>query len=167
MNTIKEFLTFRITVFCLGLVLMVTFTAGCTSPLQQAIVNGDVGKAKDIIEELSSVAEQSKDLQKQLLQFKCDFYLEVKDSECFKAAIAEFQDLISQTTSKPFEGNIALLLGRFYLQTEDLTNAEKMLKRAVYDSVVNCPHCERRLEPDYDICPECHKKNPMKKFGFI
>jgi len=91
----------------------------------------DIERTKDIIEELSSVAEQSKDLQKQLLQLQCDFYLAVNNAERFKAAIAEFQDLVSQTTSKPFEGNIALLLGRFYLQIEDFTNAARYLQEAL------------------------------------
>jgi len=45
---------------------------------------------------------------------------------------------------------------------------ERMLRRAVFDSVLDCPNCEYgSLEPDYDTCPECHKKNPLKEAGLI
>jgi len=38
---------------------------------------------------------------------------------------------------------------------------ERMLKRAVFDSVVDCPYCEYgSLEADYEVCPECNKKIP-------
>lgn len=43
----------------------------------------------------------------------------------------------------------------------------KMLKDSVFDSVVECPTCGNRLEPDYDICPECNKKNPLQEAGLI
>lgn len=43
----------------------------------------------------------------------------------------------------------------------------RMMKDAVFDSVVECPKCGNRLEPDYDICPECNTKNPLQQMGFI
>ena len=43
-----------------------------------------------------------------------------------------------------------------------------MMEMTVYDSVVECPFCEYGpLEADYDVCPECEKKNPLQSWGFI
>lgn len=44
---------------------------------------------------------------------------------------------------------------------------EEMLKEALYDGVVSCPACGTDVEPDYDICPECEKPNPLRKMGMI
>ncbi len=91
----------------------------------------EIEKAKDIIDQLSSVAEQSKDLQRQLFQLLCDFYLEVKDFANFKTTIKKFQDLLSKVASKPLEGCVTLLLGRFCSQTGDFASAEKHLQQAL------------------------------------
>jgi hypothetical protein len=40
-----------------------------------------------------------------------------------------------------------------------------MLKEALFEGIVYCPHAI--LEPDYDICPECNKSNPLGRGGFI
>jgi DNA-directed RNA polymerase subunit RPC12/RpoP len=51
-----------------------------------------------------------------------------------------------------------------------LTNEEVlgMLKRAAMDSYLFCPYCDYGdIEPDYDKCPECHRKNPLKERGMI
>jgi hypothetical protein len=43
-----------------------------------------------------------------------------------------------------------------------------LLRTAVVDDVIYCLYCEYpNLEPDYDRCPECHKKNPLKEMGLI
>lgn len=48
-----------------------------------------------------------------------------------------------------------------------MVNIEEMLEQALYDGVVSCPTCQSDLEPDYDVCPHCDKKNPLKKMGYI
>ncbi len=43
-----------------------------------------------------------------------------------------------------------------------------MLKTAVMDGVLHCPYCGYGdIEPDYDECYECHRKNPLKERGLI
>jgi predicted amidophosphoribosyltransferase len=44
---------------------------------------------------------------------------------------------------------------------------EEMLKEALYEGVVSCPACGTNMEPDYDVCPECEKPNPLRKMGMI
>ncbi len=45
---------------------------------------------------------------------------------------------------------------------------ERMVESVVLDEYFYCPHCEYGdLEPDYDTCPECHRKNPLKILGLI
>ncbi len=39
---------------------------------------------------------------------------------------------------------------------------------AVYDENLECPYCEHGpLEPDYDNCPECNRRNPLAVHGCI
>lgn len=45
---------------------------------------------------------------------------------------------------------------------------EQLMRRAVLDSVIHCMYCEYEpLEADYDTCPECGEKNPLKEMGLI
>ena len=45
---------------------------------------------------------------------------------------------------------------------------EEMMERAVMDDSIFCPYCEYGdLEPDYELCPECSKRNPLKALGLI
>ncbi|MBN1216789.1 MAG: hypothetical protein JXA99_15280 [Candidatus Lokiarchaeota archaeon] len=45
---------------------------------------------------------------------------------------------------------------------------EAMMERAIMDEIILCPYCEYGdLEPDYERCPECSKKNPLKTLGLI
>ncbi len=56
------------------------------------------------------------------------------------------------------------------IKEEDLTyeDIEMMLRTVVFDGYFYCPYCEYGdLESDYESCPECHKKNPLKEMGFI
>lgn len=53
---------------------------------------------------------------------------------------------------------------------EDLSmnDIEKMVLLAIFDGIVECPYCQfSEIEPDYDQCPECNKKNPLKKLRMI
>jgi len=50
----------------------------------------------------------------------------------------------------------------------EMRRIEALLKRAVFDTVIYCMYCEYEpLEADYDTCPECGKKNPLKELGMI
>lgn len=43
-----------------------------------------------------------------------------------------------------------------------------MLKSAVEKGMVKCPYCYYKwLEPDYERCPKCKKRNPMITMGCI
>jgi uncharacterized OB-fold protein len=44
---------------------------------------------------------------------------------------------------------------------------EDMLEEALFDGVVSCSDCGTSMEPDADVCPECKKKNPLRKMGYI
>ena len=49
-----------------------------------------------------------------------------------------------------------------------MVNIEGMLKVALFEGILSCPFCEfGNLEPDYDVCPECNKPNPLRKGGYI
>lgn len=49
-----------------------------------------------------------------------------------------------------------------------MVDIERMLRQAVLDDVVYCPHCEHGyLEPDYKRCPNCKKTNPLREGGLI
>ena len=45
--------------------------------------------------------------------------------------------------------------------------ALKLLKKAAFDSVIECGGCGINLEPDCDICGECGWENPLVKEGLI
>jgi len=48
------------------------------------------------------------------------------------------------------------------------TTIEKLLEKAVLDDVIYCGFCGYEpLEPDYDVCPDCGEKNPLKTHGLI
>ena len=48
-----------------------------------------------------------------------------------------------------------------------MVNIDEMLKQALYDGVVECPYCSTSMEPDSNVCPQCNKKNPLRKMGYI
>ena len=45
---------------------------------------------------------------------------------------------------------------------------EQMMESALIDAYLSCPYCEYGdLEPDYESCPECFKRNPLRALGMI
>jgi len=45
---------------------------------------------------------------------------------------------------------------------------EEMMERVVMDEIISCPYCEYGdLEPDYELCPECSRRNPLEALGLI
>jgi hypothetical protein len=50
---------------------------------------------------------------------------------------------------------------------KSMANLEEMLEEALFDGVASCPYWESSMEPDYDVCPHCNNKNPLREEGFI
>ena len=60
-------------------------------------------------------------------------------------------------------------MSKFEFELDEPTESDimRMLRNAVFDSVVECPYCDTRLEPDYETCPMCDKPNPLMERGMI
>ena len=57
---------------------------------------------------------------------------------------------------------------RFDFDKLEIGDIERALLKAVFDSIIDCAYCGYTpLEADYDLCPECHKSNPLKQLGLI
>jgi len=44
---------------------------------------------------------------------------------------------------------------------------EAILREAVMESIITCPECGNRLEPDAETCGECGWSNPLIAMGMI
>jgi len=49
----------------------------------------------------------------------------------------------------------------------NMQEIERLLKQAVYDSVITCGGCESNIEADCEVCGICGWENPLVKGGFI
>ena len=48
-----------------------------------------------------------------------------------------------------------------------LTELEAQLQQAAMDSIVECPDCGNRMEPDAEACGECGFSNTIRNAGMI
>ncbi len=88
-------------------------------------------KAKKFLDKAYKIAAGSKEMLQNLLPCLCDYFLEEKNFKEFNETITTVQDLFKGEKTKSFEGDMSILLGRYYGATRDFGKASEHFNNAL------------------------------------
>ena len=88
-------------------------------------------KAKAFLDKAYQDAEGSKERLQSVLACFCDYYLEEGNLNKFTETMAVIDDLFKEEKTKNFEGDINILLGRYYGSVNEYHKAEEYFQKAL------------------------------------
>lgn len=88
-------------------------------------------KAKEFLDKAYQYAEGSKERLQSVLACFCDYYLEQEDFERFREAISTIDELFKEEKTKNFEGDVHILMGRYYGLLKKCNKGEEHFQKAL------------------------------------
>jgi len=88
-------------------------------------------KAKKYLDQAHKIAAGSKEMLQNVLPCFCDYYLERENLAKFDEMIRTIQSLFKGEKTKSFEGDMNILLGRYYGATRDFEKSDECFRNAL------------------------------------